>query len=193
VSGLSRERAIAAALEIVDRDGLDALTMRALGRALGADPMAVYHHVPSKAALLDGVVEAVLGEIPLDAAPERPPAERIKALARGYRAALRAHPNALPAVATRPDVSPVALRLVDTALGILLEAGYSPADALTLFHATSCFVVGHALDESGSAQPVAAEGYTNLAAVAAAAPRVTPDATFEAGLAALLDSVADRR
>ena len=192
MSGLSRERAIAAALEIVDRDGLGALTMRALGRALGADPMAVYHHLPSKAALLDGVVEAVLGEIPLHAAPELPPEERIKALARGYRAALRAHPNALPAVATRPDVSPVALRLVDTALGILLEAGYSPADALTLFHVTSCFVVGHALDQSGSAEPVAAEGYVNLAAAAAAA-HLTPDATFEAGLAALLDSVSRRR
>ena len=66
MSGLSRERAIAAALTIVDRDGLDGLTMRALGRELRADPMAVYHHLPNKEAILDGVVEAVLSEIPLD-------------------------------------------------------------------------------------------------------------------------------
>jgi AcrR family transcriptional regulator len=193
VSGLSRERAIAAALAIVDDQGLDGLTMRALGRALGADPMAVYHHLPNKAAILDGVVEAVLAEIPLDPDPADPPAERVKALARGYRTALRAHPNALPAVATRPDVSPVALQLVDTALGLLLEAGCSPAEALTTFHATSCFVVGHALDESGTPAATPAAGHEHIAAVAAAAPHVTPDDTFEAGLSALLDSVARRR
>ncbi len=147
--GLTRDVVVAAALEIVDRDGLDALTMRALGRELGVDPMAVYHHLPNKAAILDGVVEAVLREVPLDAPPGRLWTERLAVVARGYRDALRAHPNALPVVATRPDVTPAALRILDTALGILLEAGLDPADALRAVHAASCFVVGHALDESG--------------------------------------------
>ena len=78
-------------------------------------------------------------------------------------------------------MSPVALALVDSALGILLEAGCSPEQAVTLFHITSCFVVGHALDESGDRR------------AGRHAASVTPDDTFEAGLAALLDSVADRR
>ncbi len=65
---LSRERVVAAALRIVDRDGLEGLTMRALGRELGVDPMAVYHWVANKDELLGLIVEAVYAEIPLDPA-----------------------------------------------------------------------------------------------------------------------------
>ena len=200
---LTRERVVATALRIVDRDGLDALTMRALGRELGVDPMAVYHHLPNKAAILDGVVEAVLGEVPLDAPGELPWTEELAALARGYRDALRAHPNALPVVATRPDVSPAALRLLDTALGILLRAGFDAADALKAVHTASCLVVGHALDESGLAVAASEElsvadvaamqrrgletgEYPNLAAAAPAADGLAADDSFEAGLAALI-------
>jgi TetR/AcrR family tetracycline transcriptional repressor len=183
---LTRERVIAAALAIVDRDGIDRLTMRALGSELGVDPMAAYHHLPSKAAVLDGVVEAVLSEIPL-ATPAGPWEERLAALARGYRAALRAHPNALPLVATRPDVTPVALRLLDSAVGILLEAGATPAAAVTTVHAISVFVVGHALDESGEPAPAPElDAYPHLAAIAS----VEPGDTFEAGLAALIAGLA---
>ena len=203
--GLTRDVVVAAALEIVDRDGLDALTMRALGRELGVDPMAVYHHLPNKAAILDGVVEAVLREVPLDAPPGRPWTERLAVVARGYRDALRAHPNALPVVATRPDVTPTALRILDTALGILLDAGLDPADALRAVHAASCFVVGHALDESGLdvgeeisvADTAAAQehllesgDYPNLAAAALAGEEIRADDTFETGLAALLSGLA---
>ena len=203
--GLTREVVVAAALEIVDRDGLDALTMRALGRELGVDPMAVYHHLPNKAAILDGVVEAVLGEVPLDAPAGLPWTDRLVAVARGYRDALRAHPNALPVVATRPDVTPAALRILETALGILLEAGLDPAAALKAVHAASCFVVGHALDESGLgvgeeisiAEAAAAQQqllesgeYPNLAAAALAGEEIRADDTFETGLAALLSGLA---
>jgi TetR/AcrR family transcriptional regulator, tetracycline repressor protein len=203
--GITREVVVVAALEIVDRDGLDGLTMRALGRELGVDPMAVYHHLPNKAAVLDGVVEAVLREVPLDAPAGLPWEERLGALARGYRDALRAHPHALPVVATRPDVTPAALRILDTALGILLEAGLDPAEALKAVHAASCFVVGHALDESGLgageelviAEAAAAQqhllesgDYPNLAAAALAGEEIQADDTFETGLAALLAGLA---
>jgi TetR/AcrR family transcriptional regulator, tetracycline repressor protein len=203
--GLTREVVVAAALEIVDRDGLDGLTMRALGRELSVDPMAVYHHLPNKAAILDGVVEAVLREVPLDGPAGLSWTERLATVARGYRDALRAHPNALPIVATRPDVTPAALRILDTALGILLEAGLDPASALKAVHAASCFVVGHALDESGLgvgeeisiAETAAAQqqllesgDYPNLATAALAGEEIGADDTFETGLAALLSGLA---
>jgi len=193
---LTRERVVAAALRIVDRAGLDGLTMRTLGRELRVDPMAVYHHLPNKAAVLDGVAEAVLAEVPLDAPPALPWTERFAGLARGYRGALRAHPHALSVVATRPDVSPAALALLDATLGILLQAGFAPVAALEALHAASCFVLGHTLDESGlgdtaeaaAAQRVMLESgeFPNLDAVASAGGSVTPDDTFEAGLAALI-------
>src|SRR5208337_4377183 len=58
---LERERIVQTALELVDRDGLDALSMRRLGAELGVDPMAIYYHIPNKQALLEAIVEAVMG------------------------------------------------------------------------------------------------------------------------------------
>jgi TetR/AcrR family transcriptional regulator, tetracycline repressor protein len=200
---LSRDRVVTAALRIVDQQGLDALTMRALGRELRVDPMAVYHHLPNKAAILDGVVEAVLREVNVEVPAGRTWTDRLAGLAHGYRDALQAHPNALPVVATRPDISAAALRILDTALGILLRAGFEPADALKAVHATSTFVMGHALDEAGlplgvtedlsvaeiaaAQQEVVGSGdYPNLVEVAGVAADLGPDDTFEAGLAALI-------
>lgn len=94
------------ALDIVDRDSLDGLTMRALGRELGADPMAAYYHLPNKTAVLDGIVEAVWSELDLPEPSSQPWQERLEAIARAIRDTLRRHPNALPILATRPPTSP---------------------------------------------------------------------------------------
>src|SRR5260221_11987060 len=60
---LTRSRIAEAALAIVDRDGLDALSMRRLGAELGVEGMAIYRHFPNKAAVLAGVVDALLSEL----------------------------------------------------------------------------------------------------------------------------------
>src|SRR2546430_16897959 len=60
---LSRRRVLRAAVELADRDGLDSLTMRRLAQELGAEAMSLYHHVANKEAVLDGIVEVILGEI----------------------------------------------------------------------------------------------------------------------------------
>lgn len=149
---LSRERVVAAALRIVDRDGLKGLTMRALGRELGVDPMAVYHWVPRKDALLDLIVEAVFREIPLDA--KMPPGgwrNEFGYAASVFRDTLRRHPNALSVLATRPGVSPAAMAPAEFAMGILREAGFSAADAMYGVSAMSNLVIGHVLAEVGMA------------------------------------------
>jgi AcrR family transcriptional regulator len=61
---ITRDVVLAAALEIIDADGAEALSMRRLARALGRDPMILYRHAPNKAALLDGVAETVLAQLP---------------------------------------------------------------------------------------------------------------------------------
>jgi len=58
---ITRQAVLAAALDIIDRDGTDALSMRRLARALNRDPMIPYRHAPNKAALLDGVAELERG------------------------------------------------------------------------------------------------------------------------------------
>jgi TetR/AcrR family transcriptional regulator, tetracycline repressor protein len=128
---LAREIIVKTALAIVDRDGLKALSMRRLGAELGVDPMAVYYHLPSKQALLDAIVEAVMGSIDLTVDdPARCVEERILTAARVYRDALLGHINALPILLAHGPVTPVAMRPVELLIGILRDAGLPPAEAL---------------------------------------------------------------
>jgi len=128
---LERGPIVAAALKIVDRYGLKALSMRRLGAELGVDPMAVYYHLPNKQALLDAIVEAVMSSIDLTADdPAKPPEERILAAARAYRDVLLAHVNALPILLAHGPVTPGAMRPVELLIGILRDAGLPPAEAL---------------------------------------------------------------
>ena len=92
---ITRDAVLAAALEIIDRDGTDALSMRRLARALNRDPMILYRHAPNKAALLDGVAETVLAQLHVDSAdPDW--AGQLRQVARRYRALALAHPHAVP-------------------------------------------------------------------------------------------------
>lgn len=139
---LSRERILHAALEIVDHEGLEAISMRRLGEELAVEAMSLYNHVPNKAAILDGIFETVLAELP--------PARRsgswratLRERAWAFRSVLRAHPNALPIFATRPAVTPAASAHVELALDVLRRAGFSVDDALSALQVLSAFVVGH--------------------------------------------------
>ena len=97
---------LAAALEIIDRDGADALSMRRLARALDRDPMILYRHAPNKAALLDGVAETVLAQLQVDSAdPDW--AGQLREVARHYRALALAHPHVVPLLVTRPLATPL--------------------------------------------------------------------------------------
>jgi AcrR family transcriptional regulator len=127
----------------VDKEGLPALSMRRLGASLGVDPMAIYHYLPNKAALYDALVEAVMEEIDLssaDAGGDLP--DRLKSIARAYRKALLAHPNALSVVSSRPVRTVAALRIVERMLGMLLENGFGPKEAIVAVDACAHFVLG---------------------------------------------------
>ncbi|HEX3308847.1 MAG TPA: TetR family transcriptional regulator, partial [Streptosporangiaceae bacterium] len=103
---ITREAVLAAALEIIDRDGADALSMRRLARALNRDPMILYRHAPNKAALLDGVAETVLAQLHVDSAdPDW--AGQLRQVARRYRALALAHPHVVPLIVTRPLATPL--------------------------------------------------------------------------------------
>jgi AcrR family transcriptional regulator len=93
---LDRDRILAAALRLMDADGLDALTMRRLAAELHVEAMSLYYHVPGKAVLLEGLAETVLGEIRLPRADGGDPAQATRSVARALRANALAHPNAIP-------------------------------------------------------------------------------------------------
>jgi len=140
---LERGRIVAAALAIVDREGLKALSMRRLGAELGVDPMAVYYHLPNKQALLDAIVEAVMASIDLSVDdPRKPAEERILAAARAYRDVLLAHSNALPILLAHGPATPAAMRPVELLTGILCDAGLGPGEALAGMNVIAAAVRG---------------------------------------------------
>ncbi|MFF2618929.1 TetR/AcrR family transcriptional regulator C-terminal domain-containing protein [Kitasatospora sp. NPDC058046] len=149
---LSRERILACALEIIDREGIEQLSMRRLARTLGHDPMSLYRHAANKAALLDGVAETVLNELTVDSTdPDW--AAQLRAVARGYRRLALAHPNAVPLLVTRPLATPLALRPkgtlrpLEAILTLLTRAGFTGADALHVYRALFGLLHGHVLNE----------------------------------------------
>ncbi len=156
---LTRERIVGAALDIVDRGGLSALSMRRLGAALGVDPMAVYYYVPNKEALLDAVVEAVMSEIDLSADDRSAtPEERALHAATAYRNALLAHRNALPIVLSRGPSTAVALRPVELLIGIMKDAGLPIDKAAMAMDAIAAAVRGAVGMHPGELSPEQAEG-----------------------------------
>ncbi len=149
---ITRDLVLATALQIIDRDGADGLSMRRLARALDRDPMILYRHAPGKAALLDGVAETVLAQLKVD--PADPDwAGQLRAVARDYRALALAHPHVVPLLVTRPLATPLALRPPGTLrplediLALLTRAGFSGADALHIYRALFGFLHGHVLNE----------------------------------------------
>lgn len=149
---ITRELVLSTALELIDRDGADALSMRRLGAALDRDPMILYRHAPGKAELLDGVVETVLAQLSVDSADPDWTAQ-LRGVARDYRALALAHPNVVPLLVTRPLATPLALRPrgtlrpLEDVLALLTRAGFSGPDALHIYRALFGFLNGHVLNE----------------------------------------------
>ena len=149
---ITRDVVLATALQLIDRDGADALSMRRLGQALGRDPMALYRYAPNKAALLNGVTEIVLTQLSVD--PADPDwAGQLRAVGRDFRRLALAHPHVVPLLVTRPLATPLGLRPPGTLrplediLTLLTRAGFSGADALHVYRALFGFLYGHVLNE----------------------------------------------
>jgi TetR/AcrR family transcriptional regulator, tetracycline repressor protein len=149
---LSRERILRAALAIVDREGLEAISMRRVGEALGVEAMSLYNHVANKAAILDGIFEIVLAELPA-ARPAPSWQAALRERARALRAALRAHPNVLPMFATRPAVTPAAIAHVEAVFEVLRRAGFSADDTVSVLQVLSAFIVGHTVAACAPRRP----------------------------------------
>jgi AcrR family transcriptional regulator len=149
---ITRAMLLTAALEIIDRDGVEGLSMRRLGQALHRDPMALYRHAPNKGALLDSVAEMVFEQLTVD--PTDPDwAAQLRVVARDFRQLALAHPRVVPLLVTRPLATPLGLRPLGTlrplegTLELLTRAGFTGIDALHIYRALFGFLYGHVLNE----------------------------------------------
>ncbi|GAA3203001.1 TetR/AcrR family transcriptional regulator [Actinocorallia longicatena] len=198
---LSRERIVAAALELADAEGLEAVSTRRLATELGVSGPSLYNHVATKEELLDAVVDAVMGEVDLSmfASPCTDWRAALEGWARSYRAALAGHPNVVPVLARGPGRRPNALRLADAVFGGLVEAGWPRREATSVGALMRWFITGSALGSFAAGFPADSAlydgDYPHLAPQAhlLAERRQRIDTTaFETGLEALLDGLALR-
>jgi TetR/AcrR family transcriptional regulator, tetracycline repressor protein len=199
---LSRRRVLEEAVRFVDREGLEALTMRKLGAELGVEAMSLYNHVPNKGALLDGMVEVLLGELEIPAR-SRDWEVRIREGYRAFRRLAHEHPNVFPLLVNRPPVTMDGVWLVEEVLQTLREAGFGREEALHTFRSLSSYTFGYAMAEirgfalepDGSrlgARRLSPEEFPNLYELGPQLERVDHDAEFEFGLDLLLSGLRDR-
>jgi AcrR family transcriptional regulator len=143
---LSKERVLEAAIALVARNGIESLTMRKLADELGAGAMSLYHYVPNKEQLLDGMVDIVFGEIELPSTDvDWKTAMRTRALS--TREALRRHPWAIGLMEGRTSHGPANLGLHNAVLGCLRAAGFSIEMTVHAYSVQDAYIYGFALQE----------------------------------------------
>ncbi|MHA7276723.1 TetR/AcrR family transcriptional regulator C-terminal domain-containing protein [Arthrobacter sp. HLT1-21] len=148
---LSRAVVLAAALELVDDDGLESLSMRKLGQKLGKDPMALYRYAHNREALLDGLTEIIWDQ--LEIPPVEEWKEQLRKTAHEFRNLVLKHPNVVPLLVTRPLSTPLglrppgALRPIEQLLALLMKAGFDSRGSLHVYRAYYGFLFGHIINE----------------------------------------------
>jgi len=145
---LTRGHIIDVTWQLAAEHGLPAVTMRSVAERLGVTPMALYRHVGDKQGLVDGLIERLLGDIPLPD-PALPWQTRLAALAQGIRAAARTHPDLFPLLFQRPAVTPAAQRPREAVYQALRDAGLAEDDVVRAERLLSTFVLGFAASEAG--------------------------------------------
>jgi AcrR family transcriptional regulator len=148
---LTRERIISAAMELIEREGVDAVSMRRIAAQLDSGVMALYNHVPSKLALLEGVAERVMSGVDFSVDPDASWEDLVRAQARAFRQALRAYPRCAMVTVSRPATSAAELRPMEHALTLLRSVGFGEEDAVRVVRMFIGYIIGSLLREVGVA------------------------------------------
>jgi len=212
---LSRDGIVAAALALVDAEGLEALSTRRLAAELGVSGPSLYNHVATKDELIDAVVDCVVAGVDVSAfgglglvlgagggsgaagmtesgATWR---DALASWARSYREVLAAHPNVVPALARGSGRRPAQLHIADAVFGGLVDAGWPRREATSIGALMRSLVIGSALGSFAASFPADASVYAGVyphldqAHLLAEHQREIDDRAFEVGLSAVLDGL----
>ncbi|MFI5910189.1 TetR/AcrR family transcriptional regulator [Dactylosporangium sp. NPDC051541] len=172
---IHRHDVLIAAVTVIDAEGLEALTMRRLGSALGVTAMSLYRHFDSRDAVLAAVVDFLAATV--EFVPHKKWPETLRSFARGYREMLLNHPRAVALLATHPIDQQRGRELIAPLLDGFAAAGVDDERAVTIVQSVAVFTLGHALAQVGGEPPE---------------PETAPyyDTWFDAGLTALLKGFA---
>jgi TetR/AcrR family transcriptional regulator, tetracycline repressor protein len=191
------------ALDLLQAEGFDGLTMRRLAERLGIKAASLYNHVSDKTELLALMADAMCAEI-RDVDRSKPWREQLETMAVELRRVLMAHRDGARVLAATPPAGPNRLRLIERVLYTLTSAGLTPAKVVDASFVFNSYVVGFVLDETLGNPPdeAVAQGmreearrwfkslprdeYPTLVALADAIIDTPPDRRFKIGLRALL-------
>jgi len=208
-ASLSREQVLRAALGLADESGLQALSMRELGRKLGVEAMSLYNHVAGKDDVLDGMVDLVVGEIELPG-PEADWRQAMRQRAVSALKAFKRHPWASALIDSRMSGGPGRLRYFESVIGALRRAGFSIRLAGRAFSLLDSYIYGFCRQSVGIAavdagEAPAAETFlkalpveqfpylAEMAAMQSVEPGYDEDSDFEFGLTLILDGLEKAR
>jgi AcrR family transcriptional regulator len=211
---LTADQVLRAAVGLADREGIEAVTMRGLAREVGVEAMSLYHHVANKEAVLDGMVDVIVGEIltAVDALDRPSPEPDWKSAMRSQiltaRRVLLRHPWAPAIIETRSNMSPTIITYFETVLGTFRAGGFSWDLAHHAMHALGSRALGFTQElfepgEGGDAEAMEAlaqmaDRLPNLVGMMQAVAHDDPDSTlgwcdddaeFQFGLDLLLDGL----
>ncbi|MQY06679.1 TetR/AcrR family transcriptional regulator [Actinomadura macrotermitis] len=202
---LTRARIVQAAVDLIERSGVEALSMRAVAAEVGVAVMSLYNHVPNKAALLEGVAAYVVAGMDLEVAD---PAEldwrdQARALIRAFRKAAHDHPRCITVLFTHKIETPVALRPAERALALADAAGFDGPTSVRIMRALLAYALGAQLRETSTVEvldrlPEGLAGvypgldpaeYPHVVALSAELSRHDPETDFEFGLDLLITAL----
>ncbi len=196
-----------AALKIVDKEGLAALSMRSLAGALGTGPMTIYNYFEDRDELEALLVDAVMTEARMPKTGHADWRTDVRAILHGMWQAVRAHPNAIPLILTRRTSHETTLEIGEALLRALARGGYSAAGLLTAFRTLNGFVMGLAQAQLASASldsvekrkdphivrvaSLPGDKFPKLHEIAYAATQIDSDQEFHAGVDVILNGLDD--
>lgn len=204
-SGLTAERIRDEALRLIDSEGLESFSTRRLGAALGCEAMAIYWYYPSKDALLDAVVEALVSRLPVEPSTPGDWIDAFRKLAHAYRRLAHQHPHAFPLLAMRRFATEGTWRFLEGLFELARRGGLDDRQTARFFRVVSSYCSGVALNELAGLKEVerarqspdaatqaaaASEAFPRLSAVASWLEPAHFDDVFVFGLEMLLDALA---
>ena len=147
---LDRGRIAQVALDLIDEQGIDQLSMRKLGAVLGVEAMALYHYFSNKAELLDGVLDIILEGVMTRLTPEGKPLARVRRTFDALRTIAIEHPHAFLSMVSRRFRTQRSLEFYEQLLQLFHEAGLSPQQSARYYRLMANFTVGAGITEVGS-------------------------------------------
>jgi AcrR family transcriptional regulator len=198
VTTVNREQVVRAALDLVDEEGGEALSMRAVAKRVDRQVSSLYNHVASRGELIELIRARIVADIDTSAFAREPWDLALDAWARSYLTAFAAHPNVIRLLATTPIGDVSTFEMYEAVIGSLVGGGWPIEDTVAVMRTVEAHVLGSALDIVAPSDMLAQRSApSRLPMVHAAldpehAERSSAEAAFVLGLDALIDGLRAR-